>query len=576
MPSPFFAGVKWAILFLIAVLAPLMPRAQPAFSAAVSRAEVPAGTSLRVTFTLSNAPEAGERFVPPTFAAFDVLSGPNVANSYRVVNGRTSSSQGISYELLALEPGTHTIGPARIEVGGRELTTEPLAVTVTPTPLDEKGAAPDPEEVVALRLRLPRDTVYVGEEVRVEVDLYNRERIHTYTFLRPLRFQGLRAEELRNFRARQRSERIDGVEWAVRTLRAYDVYASSVGAFTIGPTTIRAQFVTGGGRRRGFFFAPPTDAVEASSDRRTVTVLPLPPGAPEGFTGAVGEWRFEGRYDDVPDLTTADALTFTLYARGQGDVGRLTAPELAWPDGWRAYPPEQIVDQVAETDTGTVYTRAYEYTLVPQRGGRFTLAPEVSHFDASRGGYVTYAPPPLTVDVRDVGGRDNYAEQDDAAGEALAPYRGEPRVAVGLWADEPWFPFALAAGPLLALLAWIGVVLRKRRRGRGERQPARDPVAEGRRRLRAARASIGDAPAFYAEVRLALERYAEDRLGLPASRQSDAEIRAGFAAGGDDGARAQRFLEARALADRGLYGGGTDEAGRRAALGELEVLLSGE
>lgn len=567
--------MNWATLLLAMALLPVGLTAQPTFTASASRTRVAEGSSLRVTFTLADAAEAGERFVPPTFAEFEVLSGPNVANSYRVVNGRTSSSQGISYELLAIEPGTHTIGPARIELAGRGLTTDPLAITVTPAQLNEKGAGPDAESVVALRLALQRDTVYVGEEVRVEIELYNRERIHTYTLLRQLRFEGLRAEELRNFRARQRSERIDGVDWSVRTLRAYDVFASRVGEFTLGPAAIRAQVVTEGGRRRGFFFAPPTDAVEATSDRRTVTVLPLPPGAPAGFTGAVGEWRFEGRYDDVPDLTTADALTFTLYARGQGDVGRLTAPELEWPEGWRAYPAEQVLDQAAETDTGTVYTRAYEYTLVPQRGGRFTLAPEVAHFDASRGGYVTYAPPPLTVDVRDVGGRDAYADPGAGAGATgLRPYRGEPRVVGDLLVDEPWFFLAVAAGPFLLLLTWAGLVLRKRARERSGRAVARDPVAEGRRRLRAARASIGDAPAFYAEVRLALERYAEDRLGLPASRQSDDQVRAGFAAGGLGAERAGRFLEARALADRGLYGGGTDEAGRRAALAELEVLLS--
>ena len=565
-----------ATLLPVALLAgALALSAQATFTARASRTSLTEGGSLRVTFTLADAPEAGIDFAPPAFPGFEVISGPNVANSYTVVNGRTSSAQGISYELLALEAGERAIGPARITVGGAVLATDPLALAVAPAQLDAKGGL-DPEAVVQLRLRLPRDTVYVGEEVRVELELYNRQRIHTYTFTRPLRFgDGLRGEALRNFRARERRERIDGVDWSVRTLRAYDAYAGRPGEYALGPAALRAQVVTEGGRRRGFFFAPPTDPVEALSDRRVVTVLPLPAGAPVGFTGAVGRWRFEGRYDDVPDLTTADALTFTLYAQGQGDVGRLRAPELAWPEGWRAYPAEQVLDRTTETDTGTVYTRGYAYTLVPQRGGRFTLAPEVSHFDASRGGYVAYAPPPLTVDVRDVGGGAGYAaEAPDGEPEAFAPYRGPARVAVDLWAGRPWFAWALAAGPLLALVGWGGAVLRKRRRGRAGAVARVDPVAEGRRRLRAARASIGEAPAFYREVRLALERYAEDRLGLPASRQSEGEVRAAFAKTAGGPARAGRFLEARALADRGLYGGGTDEAGRRAALAELEVLLS--
>ena len=557
--------------------------AQATFRAEASSTALTVGSSLRVTFRLEDASVSGKGFEPPEFAGFEVLSGPNVSNSYTVVNGRTSRSAGIGYELLALEAGEYTLGPARITVDGATLSTDPLSISVRPAgggDLDAKGVEVDAP--VALRLRLASDTVYVGEEVRVEVELYNRERIHTYTFLRPLRFDGLRAEEISNFRARERRERIGGRDYAVRTLRAYDVYAGRAGTYTLGPAVVRAQLVTEGGRRRGFFFAPATEPAEAASDRRTLTVVPLPPGAPEGFTGAVGDWRFEGRYDDVPDLSTADALTFTLYAQGQGDIGRLTAPELNWPEGWRAYPPEQVIDRATETDTGTVYSRAYEYTLVPQRGGRFTLAPEVSHFDASRGGYVAHAVEPLTIDVRDAGGGAGPAA-DDGGAAALAPYRGRVRVARGLWVDEPWFPFALAVGPLLALLTLLAVNLRRSRSGRrAERAARRDPIAEGRRRLRTARASLGEAATFYAEVRVALERYAEDRLGLPASRQSESGVRAAFLAAADrEGlsaedarARADRFLEARSLADRGLYGGGTDEAGRRAALAELEVLLS--
>ncbi len=561
--------------------------AQVNFSAAATPRVVSVGESLTVNFELEGA--QGNDFTPPPelssaalLKGFTVLNGPSIGRSFTIVNGKSSSSERYSYELLADREGSSTIGSASIAVGGTTYRTDPFKIVAQPRSTTSKGAAIDPDKEVQLRLDLAPDTAYVGQQVQLNIDLYSRVDIRTYAIREPIDFQGLQNEDLRNFRARERLEEIDGLRYTTQTLQAKTVYGGKPGTYALGPMIIRTDVLTGATQRRAFSFSPPTRPLVVRSDVRNLVVLPLPPGAPTDFSGAVGKWRMHGVYDDVDGVTTADAITFQLYLRGQGDPSRVQAPELAWPEGWRAYPPELTSDQSVESDSGAVHMKVYTYTVAPQAGGTFELRPEVSYFDTDSARYVTWAAPPRTVRVREVG--DTFVEDIPASASVPGPYTGTPHVAKALWVERAWYLPALLGGSLGLGLLGLGLRAWRDRRARLAGQvPKRDPVAEGRRRLTAARAALDEPAVFYTEVRLALERYAEDRLGLDKSQQTDAAIRAAFAktagaqstAVADAGASlADRFLDARNLADRGLYGGGTDRAGRESALGGLEVVLS--
>jgi len=355
-------------------------------------------------------------------------------------------------------------------------------------------------------------------------------------------------------------------------VQAVSLFPNKPGTYTIGPVMIRANvFKEGQQRRRGFFFSPATRAVDATSNSIELTVLPLPQPEAEGFIGAVGNWRFQGQYDQIANMTTADALTFKLFVQGQGDPGRLQAPDLQWPDGWRAYPPETTTDHSVETDTGLVLTRVYEYAVAPVTGGTFNLRPKASYFSPDSNRYLTWEMQPRTIAVTDVG--TNFNEKSTTAGPNLLVVRGTPKPVKALWIDQAWFWYVMGGMPLALALVWLA-----KRFGNGmetdPEQELKDPIAEGKRRLQKARASIADPTTFYQEVREALQQYAHDRLGLPPSQQSPSDILSAFAKTQGGEAQGQKFMEASQLADRGLYGGGTDEEGRRTALAELERLLS--
>ena len=552
--------------------------AQGEFRASVSQPTVNQQGTFRLVYELENM--AAQNFTPPNFKNFEVISGPNQGSNTTIINGQVSRSIRITYDMLAPKPGKFIIAPAEVLVNNKKVRSNVVSINVKAVDQTQLAKGLNGEAEVQVRINVAKDTVYVGEELRVEVDLINRVDFRTYSVLKALGAEGIRMEDLRNYNLNERKIEIDKTPFSARTVQAVSLFPNKPGTYTIGPVMIRANVFEEGQRRsRGFFFSPATRPVDATSNSIELKVLPLPQPEGEGFVGAVGKWRFQGQYDQIANMTTADALTFKLFVQGQGDPGRLRAPDLRWPDGWRAYPPETTTDHSVETDTGLVLTRVYEYAVAPVKGGTFNLRPKASYFSPDSNSYVTWEMTPRSITVTDVG--TNFNEENATAGPNLLVVRGTPKAVKSLWVDQAWFWYALGGMPLALALVWL---TKRFQNGKGPslKEELNDPVAEGKRRLQKARASIADPSAFYQEVREALQQYAHDRLGLPPSQQSRAEILAAFPQSYGTGVakntngkeQARKFLEARDLADRGLYGGGTDEEGRRTALAELERLLS--
>ena len=541
----------------------------PRLTATASDTRVEQYGLVRVTYTVEGGEATG--FEAPSFDGFAVLGGPSRESSTTIINGRVRSSFRISYNLSAKQPGRFRIAPASMEIGGRRVRSEAIDIEVVPIRSPSADLQGEDAEVFA-RTSLERDTVYVGQRIVLQTELFNRVNIRTYSMLTVPTMVGLQIDQLRRFDSYARQRDIGGRQYQVSRVQVLEAFATLPGRYEIEPQVFEVR-IPEEGRRSSFLFGPPTRTERVSTAPQVLTVLPLPQNAPPDFIGAVGSWRFGGGFADSRDLTTSDALTFRLSARGRGDVSRLTAPALDWPEGWRALPVQTTREESFETDTGMVFVREFEYTLVPERPGRFALAPSVSYFDVDSRRYETWEAVPIELDVTGSGATgasdDGGAEAGDVSPPVAFPER--PNVIRGYWVTQPWYWMLMGLVPLSVLGAWVYRVLRKRKTQRPE--VATDPLLEGRQRLANARTRLDEPVAFYAALGEALDRFAQDRLGLARSEQSGAALRSAFAKTGnaDD---AEAFLRAKALADQGRYGGGTDRAGREQALGELERVLS--
>ncbi|NUO02149.1 MAG: BatD family protein [Saprospiraceae bacterium] len=102
------------------------------FTVEVSTDSVLFGNYFQVQFTLENA--SGTDFRPPAFDEFDVISGPNMASSFSMSNGKVSQSVTYTYYLKPREVGNYYIHPASIKAGEKIIETNAKEVLVVPNP----------------------------------------------------------------------------------------------------------------------------------------------------------------------------------------------------------------------------------------------------------------------------------------------------------------------------------------------------------------------------------------------------------------------------------------------------------
>jgi hypothetical protein len=237
---------------------------------------------------------------------------------FEMNNFNVTSSVVYDYTVMPLKAGTFTIPPQRIRVGGNALSTPKLTLNVSDSP--GRSSAPRPNQgtqpgnagkFVFAELIVPKKTAFVGEIVPVQIRLGFDPRAYPKLTDGPeITGQGFTAQKLQQ--SGENDETVDGRVYHVVTFKTA-IAAARAGKFEIGPVKAKAQVMVARSRRspRGRspfdlfnmddpladpFFANPFSQVgerrevEIKSDPVALEVKPLPPGAPPGFSGAIGNF----------------------------------------------------------------------------------------------------------------------------------------------------------------------------------------------------------------------------------------------------------------------------------------------
>jgi len=136
------------------------------------------------------------------------------------------------------------------------------------------------------------------------------------------------------------------------------------------------------------------------SDPVTLTVKPLPKeGQLPGFTGAIGSFQLDPPRVSTNEVRAGDPLTLAVTLRGDGNIGRLTLPQLQFLREWQTFPP------VGDSSPSYVILQrgfaAFSYTLIPL-SDRLKATPPVPfcYFDPKKGAYVDLTVPPVPLTVK--------------------------------------------------------------------------------------------------------------------------------------------------------------------------------
>lgn len=488
-----------SVFFALCIWSGLPAGAQPAprFEASASMDKVSLNSSFEVSFTLFDA--EGVRFQAPDFSDFEIDYGPSTRINASFVNGKASSESAYVYSLRPRRTGTLTIGSASIQIGNTTLRTKPLRIQVLPGKTTAKGEA-------FAEARPSQRKVWVGQQLILDYLIYLSDPDWSVGIAQESDYDGMTAVPWGN--TARGEERIKGKEYTALTERI-SLYPQQSGKHTIGPLRLdvmewqRDQFSP---------FGHSTKRMSIATEPVEIEVLPLPAGAPNGFTGAVGRFVMQCEWPKTAG-STDETFVLKMSIAGNGDMKRVEAPVLRLPNGLQAYPPKMSEAAAPKSYQYQTAQRDIEYLITASRPGDYTIQPQFIYFDTDSARYVTLYAGPFSLKIEP-----GSTSVEPAPKEEL-PAAGTSRNA------RAWMLPAFSLAAMLVLAALVAFLLRRRKK-----RPAREqllPELRPRERLSLASKYLhtGNTEAFYAEISAAMYEFCGRQLGLPPSEWTRRQIR---------------------------------------------------
>ncbi len=451
------------------------------------------------------------------FPAVPSLRAVRVADSqsFSWVNGKLSRTSTSVFLVSASAPGRYTIPPIRIVSGAARAQTRPLILDVggapsgspAPTPGGQpetgsprvSGDASLPELFV--RFVVDHREVYWNQQVTARFLFYTRERLEETPMWEIAEAGGFWKEslgEMRRGRVKVGNADYVGFEQDV----AY--FPTRTGRLTLGPGRIEARVMqrTQTPDSWNLFGFPEVRVVTIplQTENVTVSVLPLPPGAPPGFRGAVGKLLMDVNVDRFT-AHAGEPVTVTTVIRGQGNLNTAGDPDVASLPSLRSF---ESPGTVTASPAGYAIRgeRRRDKAFVPEVPGSFVVLPiRFTWFDPEEGRYRTQASDSIRVHV--LPGGDSTAVAAGPPEPPAAPRRRSgPR-----GSPDPGPPpgaLVLGAGSLTALAAAAASAGIRRRTQLDPRRRRRAALQRIARSLAELAGSGGAAPAASAARAAAL------------------------------------------------------------------------
>ncbi|QKJ28687.1 protein BatD [Mucilaginibacter mali] len=400
---------KYYIVLILICWAGVLFAQGPSFTATVSQTEVAVGQQFQIDFALNTN---GDRFAPPSFTGFQVLSGPNVSTSMTSINGATTVANTYSYILAADHEGDFSIGPATIYINGRIAATRPIRMHVvkgqpqnrrTIRQQQQQQQANDVEEVSAgdmsktlfIKAVVDKTNVYIGEQLNVNYRLYTRVAILQNQLDKLPELNGFWSQDMndkKQMNAIWHTEVLNGTKYNVADIKQTILFPQRSGNLTIDPlgmTFIVRQQAQARDIMEQFFGSFKDVKAKLKSQVVTIHVKELPTaGKPLDFSGAVGTFKIDANVDKHA-LKSNEALNYNVRVAGTGNIMLMKNLTTNFPLDFEKYDPKTT--DTINKETGKITgSRYYNYLLIPRHEGKYTIDPlKFTYFNPATERYVT-------------------------------------------------------------------------------------------------------------------------------------------------------------------------------------------
>jgi hypothetical protein len=520
------AAFLWLALSTLAIAAN--------FTVTLDRDTITVGESAALTMLF----EGNEPATMPVLPSIPNLNigGPSRSDQTSLVfdgaNSQSSHKITYVYSLNPTQPGVYVIPGFTVVIDGQPFNCQPLKLTVNKTPPPPTGINAANPDIAFIRLEVPKQTVYVGEVVRAELQLYLRDGIQSIRDFQmvPPPVEGFTVGK--TMEGPHRQARVGNFGYNIIPMTMIFT-AAKTGPLTLGPTECSMNLLSG----PFDFFGRPTRVqnVKLTNESVTVQSLPLPKNnVPPGFCGAVGNYSLAVTVSPT-NIAMGDPITVKAQITGHGAVDAITLPPQ---EGWqqfKLYPP--TTDFQPSDQLGLNGTKTFTLTAVPQSMDVTALPPfTFSFFDPDQKTYRTLTHPPTPLIVRP-----SAASLPAPVLSNVNPGDAQPaskdivhiKARLGVLAQvqpplvrQPWF-VALQGVPVLA---WLSLLVNRKQKERLANNPRlrrqRDVEKTTRNGLKELRqsANSNQSEQFFATLFHLMQEQLGERLDLPASAITEAVV----------------------------------------------------
>lgn len=405
-----------AFVWLLVLAFSLPVFAQERLTATVDKNTVRVGETFTLTVTFEGAASGVSEPQLPALDKLQRVGGPFTSTSFTLANGRTSSTAAFSYVFRALEPGKSVIGAATAKYRGKDLSSNPVAISIlaasAPAPARGTGGSGGSggSGDVFIRVFPDKTTASLGEQITLTYKLYFAVQITSPEIVQLPRATGFWVEEIampQNLPITD--EVVSGRGYKVAVIRKSALFATAAGDLEVEPMVIQTKIEKRSKRRSPdpfdifndpfFQLGRQFDPLQLSSPGVTLHVKPLPQsGVPADFNGAVGSYKVRAALDRV-QCKTDDAVTLTVEIEGTGNIKTLPEPKMTIPADVQRFDPE-VTDDIRRNQTRIGGRKIFKYVIIPRAPGLQVIpATNFSFYDPDRDRYASVSTADLRLQV---------------------------------------------------------------------------------------------------------------------------------------------------------------------------------
>ena len=481
----------------------------------------------QVTFTITNAD--WERFTPPKFGGFNQVGNPMQSQSSSIINGKRSFSKSLIYNVLTKKAGRYVIPPATAIVNGKEIKSNSFTIEVVKG-RKKPDSATGVEDQFFVVAEPSTTTARVGEQIIVDYKLYTLIDVESYDLGQDPEYNGFFAQDIRRVNYRVMREEVDGEMYLTKIFKRIALFPQQAGVLSIEPLNIRLGITDDSNRRRNLFFNE-VKYVPYQVDSVLINVVPFPTDSlPPFFSGAVGKYQMAANMDKRI-MTTDEAMTITMSIQGNGDIKRVQAPDLNLGDDFEVYDPNVLEEKTYEDGGQIIGRKVLEYQVIPRNPGRFIIEPKLTYFDTDSLKFMTLVSEGIVLDVKKGNKKkgSSISQKGVEAQPVLLPNKDETTLSKKgkFFLGSPFFwvltilPFVFLGGAFVyrqqqIKKGSIDITLVKSQKAE---RVAVKKLAEAEKLM-----LNNDSKNFYDEISKALFGYVCDKLTIPFSELSKANI----------------------------------------------------